>query len=154
MEMDIPVQVRETEPLIIHVQSLIRPQSAPAGFIAIVIIGFTLPSTSVQYTDSTWLKIGRQKFSLINLRRIDYIGVALLVAASILLVFAFESAGVDYAWDSAAIIVTLILGFFLFAAFIAWECWLQRREHGIVEPIFPPRILRSRLMASMFAYVI
>jgi predicted membrane channel-forming protein YqfA (hemolysin III family) len=100
------------------------------------------------------LQVGQRKLSINNLRRIDYIGVALLLAASILLVFAFESAGIDYSWNNVTIIVTLILGLTIFFAFIVWETWLQQRQDQKTEPIFPPRILKSRIMVSMFACVL
>jgi hypothetical protein len=99
---------------------------------------------------SIWA-ISRRKLSWSNLQRIDGLGVAMLLASSTLFVYAFESAGNNDEWDSVSIIVTIIIGAFLFAAFVLWECWLQRRQHKKVEPIFPPRILRSRVVASMFA---
>lgn len=128
-------------------------ESAPAGFLASAVIIFTLPSASNPNSQLPNKEVGRKKLSLENLRRIDYIGVGLLLAASVLLVFAFESAGIDYEWNSATIIVTLILGFSIFVGFIIWEIWLQQRPDQIPEPIFPPRILKSRLMASMLTYV-
>lgn len=127
--------------------------SAPAGFLASAVIIFTLPSASNPHSHLSNREIGRRKLSVENLRRIDYIGVALLLSASILVVFAFESAGIDYGWNSVTIKVTLIFGFALFVGFIILEIWLQQRPDQIPEPIFPPRILKSRLMMSMFAYV-
>lgn len=127
--------------------------SAPAGFLASAVIIFTLPSTSNPGSQLSTKETSQQKLSLKNLRRIDYIGVALLLAASILLVFAFESAGIQYGWNSITIIVTLIFGFAIFFSFIIWEMWLQKRQDHFSEPIFPPQILKSRITASMFAYV-
>lgn len=141
------------QPLITVVLIPMWTKSAPAGFLASAVIIFTLPSASNPNSPLSAKEAGREKLSLENLRRIDYIGVGLLLAASILLVFAFESAGIDYGWNSVTIIVTLILGFAIFMGFIIWEIWLQQRPDQISEPIFPPRILKSRLMASMFAYV-
>jgi hypothetical protein len=128
-------------------------KSAPAGLLASAVIIFTLPSASNPNSQLSTKVAGLKKLSFNNLRRIDYVGVGLLLAASILLVFAFESAGIEYGWNSVTIIVTLILGFAIFMGFIIWEIWLQQRPDQIPEPIFPPRILKSRLMASMFAYV-
>ncbi|GAM42007.1 efflux pump antibiotic resistance protein [Talaromyces pinophilus] len=126
-------------------------KSAPAGLLASAVIIFTLPSASNSNSQLSTKLAGLKKLSFNNLRRIDYVGVGLLLAASILLVFAFESAGIEYGWNSVTIIVTLILGFAIFMGFIIWEIWLQQRPDQIPEPIFPPRILKSRLMASMFA---
>ncbi|EED14417.1 efflux pump antibiotic resistance protein, putative [Talaromyces stipitatus ATCC 10500] len=112
---------------------------------------FTLPSSSNKASQPSDGEVGRRRLSSQNLRRIDNIGVVLLLAASILLVFAFENAGIQHAWGSPTIIVTLVLGFAIFFGFITWEVWLQRRQDQITEPIFPPRILESRIMASMFA---
>ncbi|QGA21607.1 hypothetical protein EYB26_009318 [Talaromyces marneffei] len=125
--------------------------NAPAGFLASAVIIFTLPSTSNPGSQLSTKETSQQKLSLKNLRRIDYIGVALLLAASILLVFAFESAGIQYGWNSITIIVTLIFGFAIFFSFIIWEMWLQKRQDHFSEPIFPPQILKSRITASMFA---
>lgn len=128
-------------------------KSAPAGFLASAVIIITLPSASNPNSKSSNKAVGRRKLSLKNLRRIDFIGVGFLLAASALLVFAFESAGINYGWNSVTIIATLVLGCVLFIGFIMWEIWLQQRPVQIPEPVFPPRILKSRLMVSMFAYV-
>lgn len=156
MEMGVSIQVCHLFDPRIMIVVLITTWtiSAPAGFLASVVIIFTLPSASDLYLKVSNKKVGRRKLSLENLRRIDYIGVGLLLAASILLVFAVESAGIDYGWSSVTIIATLVLGGVLSIAFISWELWLQQRPVQIPEPIFPPRILKSRLMASMFAYVV
>lgn len=77
----------------------------------------------------------------------------MMLAWSTLFVYAFESAGNDNSWGSVTIIVTIVAGAVVFTAFVVWECWLQQRQNNTVEPIFPPRILKSRVMASMFAYV-
>lgn len=128
-------------------------KSAPAGFLASAVITITLPSASNVNAKLSNIEIGRRKLSFENLRRIDYIGVGFLLAASAFLVFAFESAGINYRWNSVTIIVTLVLGCVLFIGFIIWEIRLQQRAVQIPEPVFPPRILNSRLMASMFACV-
>ncbi|QKX63091.1 uncharacterized protein TRUGW13939_10259 [Talaromyces rugulosus] len=83
--------------------------------------------------------------------RVDSVGVMLLLAASTLLVYAFESGGTQFTWTSAVVIVTLIVGTILFVAFMIWEWWLQNQQSARVEPVFPPRILRNRIMVAMFA---
>lgn len=74
-----------------------------------------------------------------------------LLAASILLVYAFESGGTQSTWGSVVVIVTLITGAVLLVAFILWEWRLQNQQPAKVEGVFPPRILQKRIMAAMFA---
>jgi uncharacterized membrane protein YdbT with pleckstrin-like domain len=93
----------------------------------------------------------RHKLSPTNLQRVDSVGAMVLLAASTLLVYAFESGGTQFTWSSAVVIVTLIVGAILFVAFVTWEWWLQNQQPARVEPVFPPRILRNRIMVAMFA---
>ncbi|KAH8695587.1 putative MFS multidrug transporter [Talaromyces proteolyticus] len=123
--------------------------NAPAGFLALAIIIFFLPSISNDDNDS-FDSSPPKKISAANLQRIDLLGVFLLLAASVLVVFSFETAGTQYPWNSGIVIVTLILGSTFFVIFILWERWLQNKLPAREEPVFPPRILWRRDMAAMF----
>jgi hypothetical protein len=74
---------------------LISCISIPPGAIMIVLIMYIFPKN-----------IGRQKLSGSWLAHIDWLGIILSLAGSVLLVFALESGGSQYSWDSAIIIVT------------------------------------------------
>ncbi|KAF2093099.1 drug resistance transporter EmrB/QacA subfamily [Rhizodiscina lignyota] len=121
--------------------------NAPGGAVAIVILLFFLPSS----TPSLNFKLRshlRRKFSKAALARIDVLGMFLLLASSILLVFALEEAGSRYAWKSAPIITSLLLAGILGVGFVCWELVLQRSSFK-QEPVFPPRLLKGRLVAAM-----
>jgi hypothetical protein len=87
-----------------------------------------------------------------------------MLAASILLVFALEEANTRYAWGSAAIITSLVAAAVCWVAFVGWEVWIEgmgevtgegggRGRRGKMEPIFPMRLLRSRVLVGMLLFV-
>lgn len=92
----------------------------------------------------------RTKFSKSTLARVDLPGAFLLLVASVLLVFALEEGGSRYPWDSAAVIASLVLSGIAWIAFVVWEIWLETSP-SIQEPIFPMRLLKSRVVAGMMA---
>ena len=74
----------------------------------------------------------------------------LLLAASILLVFALEEAGERYAWSSAVIISTIILAGICWVSFIGWEYFVDK-SRASQEPIFPLRLLKDRILVGMMS---
>ena len=88
------------------------------------------------------------KFSRETIRKVDFIGMFSLLAASVLLVFALESGGTRYPWKSRTTISTLVLSGILWIVFIAWEMYLERTK-TTQEPIFPMGLLKARLLASL-----
>lgn len=72
----------------------------------------------------------------------------LLLASSVLLVFALEEGGSRYQWDSAAIIVPFVLAIIAAVVLAIWEVSLERKG-SVQEPVFPPSILKNRLLAAM-----
>jgi asparagine N-glycosylation enzyme membrane subunit Stt3 len=99
--------------------------SAPAGAAATALIIFFLPSDFFPSEPGAHplnlLKRFRSRFTLTAFRRLDLIGVVLMLAASILLVFALEEAGTRYAWGSVPIIVTLVVAVGCWVGFVGWE---------------------------------
>ncbi|KAI4213593.1 MAG: hypothetical protein LQ351_003817 [Letrouitia transgressa] len=55
------------------------------------------------------------------IRRIDYFGATLLLAASVLFITALEEGGTEYSWHSALVLVLLVLSFFVWIAFLVRE---------------------------------
>lgn len=93
-----------------------------------------------------------------RLRRIDFIGVFLMLAASILLVTGLlEASSTTFKWSSPTIIVLIILAGILWSSFFLWEWWLSTRREGktedtetnSVEAIFLARFWRNRVWMSV-----
>ena len=85
----------------------------------------------------------RQKLSATEFARLDLVGAALLLAASILLVFGFEEAGTRFPWSSATIVATLALGGLLLFVFVLYEGKLDKTG-PTKEPMLPLRLFRDR----------
>lgn len=95
----------------------------------------------------------RERFSRESAKRLDFIGAFLLLASSIMMVFAFEEAGVHYPWDGPIILSMLVLSVLLFAAFLAYEHFIGRPTHP-QEPVFPLRLLKSRMFVGLIMQVL
>ena len=96
----------------------------------------------------TLMQCLRSKFQISTLARIDVFGMFLLLASSILLVFALEESGTRYPWNSAAIISTLVLAIVFGILFIVWEIFIDKSTSA-QAPVFPPSIVKDRLLAAM-----
>ena len=92
----------------------------------------------------------RGKFSKASLNRLDTLGVMLLLAASILLVFALEEAGQRYSWKSAVVISTITLAGICWISFIGWEYYVDK-SRSPQESIFPLRLLKDRVLVGMMS---
>lgn len=117
--------------------------NAPAGALAFLIIYLFLPANFPDHGTDARVTSIRSRFSWESLRRLDLVGAALLIAASILVVFGFEEAGPRHPWDSPVVLSTLIVGALLFIAFMLYERRVGRPER-LQEPVFPLRLLKSR----------
>ena len=124
--------------------------SAPGGAAAIVVLAICLPSASLSSRQDTMKAQFRSKFSKASLSRLDALGVILLLAASILLVFALEEAGQRYSWRGAVIISTITLAGICWIAFIGWE-HLVDKSCSSQEPIFPLQLLKDRVLVGMMS---
>lgn len=87
-------------------------------------------------------------FSKVSFHKIDLLGATVLLAATVLLVAAFQQAGVEFPWRSAFVVCLLVTSGLLWLAFIGWEWWVTRVE-GTIEPIFPWRFLKSRIWMGL-----
>lgn len=94
----------------------------------------------------------RGKFTKSKLQRIDVLGTILLLAFSILLVFALEEAGSRYSWTNPAIIATFVLGGISGVLFMFWE-WFVEHSTSKQEPTFPLTLLKDRVFSGMMAWV-
>jgi hypothetical protein len=116
--------------------------NVPCGAFIVVFVFFIFPSTTGKFTAS-------------NLRQIDVLGVFLSLGAAITLIVPLEEGGQAYAWSSILIIFLIVASVIFWAAFAVWETWLTGRGNKTrFLPIFPMRMLSSRVIASTFAYVL
>lgn len=132
----------------------------PFGVFAAVILIFTVPNgfprhkLSQSASEATSGEEPRTKLlSKPNFQRIDFIGTALLLIASILLVAALEEAAHGYQWDSPLVVTFLVISTVSWPIFILWERRITKAD-GIQEPIFPWRFLQSRVRIGMIMLVV
>ncbi|KAI0595227.1 major facilitator superfamily domain-containing protein [Biscogniauxia sp. FL1348] len=96
----------------------------------------------------TWPPVlGRRFGGWEAIRRIDFLGNILIVAACALLVFSLQEAGsYTYTWNSPVIIAALCISSVSWVIFIAWELYLGlRRTATRIEPVFPLRLALNRV---------
>ncbi|KAL8652529.1 MAG: hypothetical protein Q9210_002627 [Variospora velana] len=122
----------------------------PAGALSLILILLSMPRGfpfmgSTQHT--------RSKLTTASLRRVDYTGTALLLAASILLVTALQEGGTEYSWRSACVLVLL------FISFIAWAAFFIRERHQSKKKdrsqhvsVLPWHLITNRFWASMMLH--
>ncbi|KAJ1993386.1 hypothetical protein GGI25_001955 [Coemansia spiralis] len=91
------------------------------------------------------MRLPRPQGSAIEkLKRIDFIGILTIITSIVLLQLGLVWGGQEYPWKSAAVIITLVLGFVFLFAFVAVEWKLA------VEPIMPMRLFKSRNASLAF----
>ncbi len=88
-----------------------------------------------------------------KLKHVDYIGTFLVSAGVVLVLLALTWGGVDFDWDSSAIILCFVLGGLLVVGFIVWNFRFSK------DPLIPWRIVRkfkclsaALSMAFIFSY--
>lgn len=100
----------------------------PLTFISVVGVIFFMPLKRVE---------GRWKEKV---KAVDFVGAFLALASSTLVVMSLTWAGGEYAWQSAAVIATLIGGFAGGVGFLLWQ-W-----KGATLPLVPVHIFKSRVV--------
>ncbi|KAJ6438403.1 hypothetical protein O9K51_08995 [Purpureocillium lavendulum] len=83
-------------------------------------------------------------------RSFDYAGSFLLVAAAVLLVFAFQNVGVatESLWDSASFIAPVAVGLGCWVALFMWQYTIGDTNVWNVMPAIPLSLFRNRFYAS------
>lgn len=82
-------------------------------------------------------------------KSIDFVGAVLLIAASVLVVFAFQEAGLSesfHVWQSAIFLAPLLVGCLCWILLFGWESAVSR-VWTTVAPLMPTRLLRNRVFA-------
>ena len=84
--------------------------------------------------------------------QIDWIGIILSLAATILLVFSLQSAGAATGWRSRTIITSLAVAGLCWVIFVVWQCTLARSPSFTTLPIFPSHLARKRVVVASYGY--
>jgi hypothetical protein len=80
---------------------------------------------------------------------LDYLGSALLIAATVLVVFPFQNAGgATNQWDQAVFLAPLIIGLIAFLGVFAWSIFVDRRWGDKMAATLPMNLLSNRVYAS------
>ncbi|TQV95454.1 hypothetical protein IF1G_06441 [Cordyceps javanica] len=106
----------------------------PPGVICLLIVIFIFP-VNPEPLPLTWH----------TLEGIDFLGVATLLGGCIPLIFALESGGIHYRWNSSVVVVTLVVGGVSLFGFITWQWYIYKRQaNRYILPLFPARIVSQR----------
>ncbi|KAI0637536.1 iron permease [Trametes polyzona] len=79
-----------------------------------------------------------------KLARVDWIGNILMAAGTTLALLGLTWGGIHYPWDSAHVLVPLVLGLFLMGLFFVYEITIP------AEPTLPLEVIANRTSASAY----
>ncbi|KAF5539480.1 major facilitator superfamily transporter [Fusarium mexicanum] len=119
--------------------------NGPGGALAAVLLAFSVPF-NFPYGESD--RFFHSLASKQMWKRVDFVGMVVSLAASILIIFALEQGGVAYPWGSGAIVSTFVLSGVLWIAFVAWERLLSKKR-GVREPMFPWSLVHNRFVMGL-----
>lgn len=83
-----------------------------------------------------------------KLAKIDYLGTALVLAGTVLLLLGLNWGGQQYSWSSPHVLVTLILGIVIFVVFVVVEARVAKL------PLVPMRLFRIPTVCSVLVQTI
>jgi len=117
--------------------------SVPPGVAIIVLVWYLFPASAPVHQGSdkmTWRK---------SLARVDWAGLVLLLASTILVITPLEEGGNLAAWNSPLIIVTFTIGGISWFTFAAWQTYLAYRpgEHMLL-PMVPLKVVLPRVIGG------
>ena len=128
-------------------QWLISYSSGPAGAVALILVIISMPA-KFPHQKSLNPLYKRNTLTLQNVRRIDFLGLVLLLGASILLITALEEGGTQYSWHSPVTLTLLAVSFVLWFLFVGWQ-WYQSKRQTMQEPIFPWHLAKDRFVMGI-----
>ncbi|KAF9877144.1 MFS drug transporter [Colletotrichum karsti] len=76
----------------------------------------------------------------VKLKAVDFIGSALALAGTAVLMLGLTWGGGEYPWNSAHVIATIVVGFFVCVGFVLWQ-W-----KGAIFPLVPLHIFKSKIV--------
>lgn len=112
--------------------------SLPAGVVAVVAILIAVPNGFPYHKSREKCQVqpSHDPILRIALKRLDLVGGAMLLAATLLLTTALLEGGVEWEWNSAASISMLVVAGALWIAFFWWEMIVSTPK-WTQEPVFP-----------------
>jgi len=81
-----------------------------------------------------------------KIKRIDYVGNAILIASTVAILYALTYGGTKEPWSSFRTILPLVLGVLGLGRFMLFEM-----SPMVIEPVVPPRLFTNRTSATVFA---
>lgn len=72
-----------------------------------------------------------------KLKAVDFIGILLALAGTIVIMMGLTWGGGEYPWDSAHVIATLVIGFVVCVAFVVWQ-WKGPRFPLVPRTLLSP----------------
>jgi hypothetical protein len=84
------------------------------------------------------MKHGNQSV-LKYVREFDYVGTVLYTGGLLILMMGLNWGGTVYAWSSAHVITTIVVGFVAMVVFVLWECFAKLKE-----PLVPMHYFKNR----------
>ncbi|KUJ13592.1 MFS multidrug transporter-like protein [Mollisia scopiformis] len=86
-----------------------------------------------------------------SLKQLDFLGAGLIIAASVLVVFSFQEAGLRAdVWNNAIFIAPLVVGIILWIALFGWEVVAARKWESTLMTMFPLRLIKRRVFMGHF----
>jgi predicted membrane channel-forming protein YqfA (hemolysin III family) len=82
-------------------------------------------------------------------KHLDYLGSFLLIAASVLICFAFQNAGIDASqWDQAVFLAPILLGILSAGLLFAWSYFIEKRWDGKLAAAIPMQLIRNQVYTA------
>lgn len=96
-------------------------------------------------------KAFKQLLSKVTIKKVDFVGGALLLLATLSLTAAVEEAGLSHGWRSAFVVALLVVSGVLWILILFWERHITQKSNasGFIEPVFPWRFAESRIFMGM-----
>ena len=80
-----------------------------------------------------------------RIRQIDYVGNAILIASTVLILYVLTYAGTRYSWSNAQMVALLVVGLVFLIAFGIYE-----RSRFCDHPVMPPALFGNRTSSAAF----
>ncbi|KAL8665676.1 MAG: hypothetical protein Q9168_007644 [Polycauliona sp. 1 TL-2023] len=122
----------------------------PPGALSLVLIFLLMPH---DFPFMGKPEYSRPIFSMATVRKIDFTGATILLAASVLLVAALEEGGTEYSWTSTVPLILLFLSVFAWIAFFVRER-IQSKRKANFESVLPWHLITNRFWASMILHAL